>query len=157
MNRGKKTLGICAIAASVCLPGAMAQTKSGTETPANVTQTLVALENKWVAALTKADIPTLDAVLADRYSDTDEDGHRGDKSEGIAVLKSGDLKFSSIKLSDIQVISYGGAAIVTGTAEQAGTFKGQVLASKIVFTDTFIYRDGMWKAVASHRSVAHAD
>jgi len=47
---------------------------------------------------------------------------------------------------------YSDAAVVTGAAVQAGTFKGQPLMPKIVFTDTYIRQNGKWRAVASHRS-----
>jgi ketosteroid isomerase-like protein len=118
------------------------------------TQLLTGLENKWVAALMKSDTATLDSILSDTYVDTDEHGQRTDKQGVLSVLKSGDLKFESIKLSDMQVHSYGDAAVVTGSAVQAGNFKGQPLTTKIVFTDTFISENGKWKAVASHRSAA---
>ena len=118
------------------------------------TQLLTGLENKWVAALMKSDTATLDSILSDTYVDTDEHGQRTDKQGVLSVLKSGDLKFESIKLSDMQVHSYGDAAVVIGSAMQAGGFKGQPLTTKIVFTDTFIRQNGKWKAVASHRSAA---
>ena len=58
----------------------------------------------------------------------------------------------SIKLSDMRVYAYEDAAVVTGSAVQAGTFKGQPATAKIIFTDTFVRKNGKWKAVASHRS-----
>src|SRR5215469_3009031 len=121
----------------------------GTDTTA---QTLMALEEKWVTALAKSDAATLDSILSDTYVDTDEHGQRTDKQGVLSVLKSGDLKFESVRLSDMQVHHYGDAAVVTGAAVQAGNFKGQPLIAKIVFTDTFIRQNGKWRAVASHRS-----
>jgi ketosteroid isomerase-like protein len=116
---------------------------------------LVDLEQRWVDALQKADTATLDSILDDTYVDTDEMGHRSDKQELIAVLKSGELKMNSIKLSDMQVHEYGTAAVVTGRAVQGGNFKGQALTDAIVFTDTFVRKKGKWRAVASHRSTSH--
>jgi len=117
-------------------------------------QALIALENKWVDALMKSDTPALDSIFADTYVDTDEHSQRSDKQGVLSVLKSGELKMESIKLSDMQVHVYGDAAVVTGSAAQAGNFKGQALAPKVIFTDTLIKRDGKWIAVASHRSAA---
>ena len=113
---------------------------------------LTSIEESWVAALTKADTATLDSIFDDGYVDTDEEGHRGTKQDVLAVVKSGDLKIKSIKLSEMQVHTYGNAAVVTGVGEQAGNFKGQQLTSKVAFTDTFVKRNGKWRAVASHRS-----
>jgi hypothetical protein len=105
------------------------------------------LENAWVDALVKADTAKLEAILVDTYADT-EDWHQSDKQGTVAVLKSGDLKFKSIKLSNMKVYAYG------NTATQDGTLKGQPIAPKLVFTDTFVLQDGTWKAAASHRTTA---
>jgi hypothetical protein len=79
----------------------------------------------------KSDAATLDSIFADTYVDTDEHSHRTDKQGVLSVLKSGELKLESIKLSDMQVYVYGDAAVVTGSSSQAGNFKGQSLAPKI--------------------------
>jgi hypothetical protein len=115
-------------------------------------QALISLENKWVEALIKADTATLDSIFADTYVDTDEQSHRSDKQSVLSVLKSGELKIESIKLSDLQVHVYDEAAVVTGSAAQAGNVKRQPLTAAIIFTDTFVRQNGKWKAVASHRS-----
>lgn len=135
---------------------------SGAQTPTGKTshatsassKALIDLENKWVEALAKNDVTTLDAIFADTYVDTDEQGHRGTKQDVMAVVKSGDLKVESIKLADMKVDVYRDAAVVTGSATQAGNYKGQALTPKIIFTDTFVKKNGKWVAVASHRSAA---
>ena len=120
------------------------------------TRALMDVENKWVEALVKSDIATLDSVCADTYVDTDEHSRRSNKEDVFSILKSGGLKLDSIKLSDMQVHLYGDAAVVIGTSEQAGSFLGGPLATKIIFTNTFVRQNGKWRAVASHRSVAAA-
>jgi ketosteroid isomerase-like protein len=117
----------------------------------DVAKVLMALENAWVDALVKADTAKLDEILVDTYADT-EDMHQSDKQATLAVLKSGDLKFKSIKLSNMKVYAFDNAAVVTGMAAQDGTFKGHPIEPKLVFTDTFVLQNGMWKAVASHRT-----
>jgi hypothetical protein len=133
----------------VCLYGAQAQQSTGSSESA-----LLDIENRWVAALVKADLVALDTLLVNSYVDTDEEGHRSDKRAVLAVLKSGDLKMGSIKLSNMRVFPYGNFAVVTGTAAQAGTFQGQPLKPTIVFTDSFILQNGEWQAVASQRTAA---
>jgi len=127
------------------------QPAEGTDAIAQA-KALIDLENKWVAALVKSDAATLDSIFDESYVDTDEHSQRSDKQAVLAVLKSGDLKISSIKLSDMHVTLYGDAAVVIGASAQAGNFKGQPLAAMIIFTDTFIKQKGKWRAVASHRS-----
>lgn len=118
------------------------------------TRALFDVENKWVEALVKSDIETLDSIFADTYVDTDEHSRRSGKEDVFSLLKSGDLKLDSIKLSDMQVHLYGDAAVVTGSSVQAGNFLGSPLATNVIFTDTFVKQNGKWRAVASHRSVA---
>ena len=134
----------------VCLYGAQAQHSTGASESA-----LLDVENRWVAALVKADLVALDTLLVDSYVDTDEEGHRSDKRVVLAVLKSGDLKMGSIKLSNMRVYPYGSFAVVTGTAAQAGTFQGQPLKPTVVFTDSFALQNGKWQAVASQRTAAN--
>lgn len=147
----KKTIFVAMLVATA-FTCAQAQ-KEGAGGTGNSSQVLMELENKWVDALVKADAATLDSIFADTYVDTDEHSQRSDKQGVIAVVKSGDLKLDSIKLSDMHVYEYGDAAVVTGTGEQAGNFKGQQVTPKIIFTDTFVRKNGKWIAVASHRSV----
>lgn len=120
-----------------------------------VAEELSALEHRWVQAIVKADVATLDKVFASTYVDTDESGDRATKSEVLAALRSGDLKMQGIILSGLHVQEYGSAAVVTGTAAQRGAFKGQPVAPKIVFTDTFIRMKSGWVAVASQRTAIH--
>jgi ketosteroid isomerase-like protein len=143
------TVILLAFTFSTCLLG-----QESTASKRGTAQTLTALENKWVEALAKADTATLDSILADNFWDTDEHGHRSDKQGIFSVLKAGDLKIQSIKLSDMKVHVYGDAAVVIATAAQVGNFRGQKMTATIVFTDTFVKQDGLWRAVASQRSPA---
>ena len=149
----KHTIAVSLLALAVLTPAQPQKTEpvQGTDT---TTQTLINFENQWVGALVKSDIATLESIFANTYVDTDEHSQRSDKQGVLSVLKSDELKFEYIKLSDMQVYDYGDAAVVTGSATQAGNFKGQPITASIIFTDTFIRQKGKWRAVASHRSAA---
>jgi len=84
--------GLAVILTGVCV--VQGQANKGTSSEA----ALIDLENRWVLALAKADTAALDAVFAATYVDTDEGGDRTDKAGVLAVLKSGQLKMTSIKL-----------------------------------------------------------
>jgi hypothetical protein len=147
----KRTISFLLLAMAVFTP---AQTKKNgsVQTSDATRRALIELENSWVGALMKPDAMTLDSIFADTYVDTDEQSHRSDKQGVLSVLKSGELKMVSIKLSDMQVYVYGDAAVVTGSAAQVGNFRGQPLTAMIIFTDTFVRQNMKWRAVASHRS-----
>ena len=142
---------------SVVLATALATLSAwATEPPtkADDASALIALEHAWVEALQKNDVKTLANIFADTYVDTDETGHRADKTAVRSDLKSGALKLSLIELSEIKPVIYGDAAVVTGASVQRGTYDGQPLAQRIVFTDTFIRAGKTWRAVASQRTAA---
>ena len=85
---------------------------------------LIALEEKWVAALQRSDTKTLSALWAQTYVDSDETGHRSDKAAVLRVLKSGALKLRKLHLSAMKAYVYGDTAVVTGTSIQCGRGPG---------------------------------
>ena len=123
------------------------------ELSGDAAQPMLDLQHRWVAALVKADIAALDTILVDSYADTDESGSRLDKAGVLTALKSGDLKLASITLLETHVHRYGDAAILTGASAQAGAFRGQPIAPKILFTATLVLQNGHWRAAAAHRTV----
>jgi len=104
-------------------------------------QPILDLQHRWVAALPKADIEALDAILEDTYVDTDESGSRLDKPAILRALKSGDLKLDSITLLETEVYRYGNSALLIGASAQSGSFQGKPIAPKILFTAALILRN----------------
>ncbi len=123
------------------------------ELSGDAAQPMLDLQHRWVVALVKADIAALDTILVDSYADTDESGSRLDKAGVLTALKSGDLKLASITLLETHVHRYGDAAVLTGASAQAGAFRGQPVAPKILFTATLVLQNGHWRAAAAHRTV----
>ena len=108
------------------------------------------LQHRWVVALVEADTRALDTILVDSYVDTDEGGSRFDKAGVLAAVKSGDLKLASITLLETHVHRYGDSAVLTGASAQTGSFQGQPIAPKILFTATLVLQNGKWRAAAAH-------
>jgi hypothetical protein len=123
--------------------------KGGAE---HAVQPILEVQHRWVEALVKADVATLDDILVDSYVDTDESGCGFDKPGVLAALGSGDLKLASITLLETHVHRYGNSAILTGASAQTGAFQGQPIAPKILFTATLVLQNGHWRAVAAHRT-----
>ena len=122
------------------------------ELSGDAAQPMLDLQHRWVAALVKADIEALDTILVDSYADTDESGSRLDKAGVLTALRSGDLKLASITLLETHVHRYGDSAVLTGTSAQSGSFRGQPIAPKILFTATLVLQSGKWRAAAAHRT-----
>ncbi|MBV8775239.1 MAG: nuclear transport factor 2 family protein [Deltaproteobacteria bacterium] len=119
-------------------------------------QPILDFQRRWVEALVQADADALDAILVDSYVDTDESGSRFDKPGILEALNSGELQLNSITLLETDVHRYGDAAVMIGASAQAGTFQGQPIAPKILFTATLVLQDGEWRAVAAHRTAVPA-
>jgi hypothetical protein len=127
-------------------------TERENERSADAMQPILDLQRRWVVALPKADTRALETILVDSYVDTDESGSRSDKRGILAALKSGDLKLASISLLETDVHRYGDSAILTGASAQSGSFQGQPIAPKILFTATLVLQNGKWRAAAAHRT-----
>jgi hypothetical protein len=150
---GKKLITIMTIAlAASGLAGAQTAATTPAASPTEIAQELRMVERRWVDALRSGDVKALGEILDDTYMDTDEEGHQLDKTNFLAAVKVGDLKYTTILLSSMRIHSFVYSAVVSGKARQNGTYKGETLPVSVSFTDTFVMIDGVWKVVASHRS-----
>ena len=125
---------------------ATAQQKSADEAA------LRALEEKWDAANLKGDVATLATIYADEFLTTNTEGKVRTKSESLAQVKSGEVKYQSAKADDLKISVFGDAAVVNGRWKGKFTEKGKTVESTERFTDFFVRQNGQWRCVASHAS-----
>lgn len=116
---------------------------------ANDEQTLKQIEQELLNALLKNDAPVFERYVADAFIFTGPDGGVMNKTENIAALKSGDLKFESSKVDDMKVQLHGNTGIVTYQATDKGTYKGKDISGKNRWTDVFVKKGGDWQIVAT--------
>jgi len=107
------------------------------------------MEQDWAAATVKEGAAAVDKYEADDIMSVDPTGRVTDKTQDKKDLSSGDLKLTSIDLSDLRVHVYGNTAVVIGTSAVKGTFKGQDISGTYRYTDVWVKRGGKWQAVAS--------
>lgn len=100
------------------------------------------------AAMVKADVATLDKLLAPELSYTHGDARVVDKSIFLAELKAGDFKYLTIAPNDVKVRVYGSTAVVTGGAGMDIVNKGVPAKIRIRYTNTQIKKSGSWQMVA---------
>jgi ketosteroid isomerase-like protein len=114
-------------------------------------QEIRAAEHQWNEARVKADIATLDRLLADGWTVTHGGGTMDTKAQYLADLKSGDRKFSAdVKEDALTVRIYGDTAVASGLSDSKVTFKGQVQGGPLRFTRVYVRRDGRWVMIVSH-------
>lgn len=111
-------------------------------------QTLMKMEQEMADAILKGD-----TSVWDKYSDaksvfTDPTGMMMNKAQSMAMFKSGDLKFESMKMDNMKVQMFGNTAIVTYTSMDKGTYKGRDISGEYRWTDVFTKVGGKWKLVA---------
>ena len=107
------------------------------------------LEETWRNAVLKGDANTVSSLLADDYMAITPNGTLQTKAEALASLRSGNMHFTTIEISDRKVRFYGGTAVVTSIADvQATTPEGKI-SGAYRYTRVYV-RDpqGVWKIVS---------
>ena len=115
-------------------------------------QEIMAFEQNFNAALLSADWRVVERVYADDLVFTNADGSVTNKLDEVGAVKSGDIKFESIEMSDVKVQDFGNVAIATGKLVESVRYKATDLSGTYRFTDVWAKRNGRWQIVAGHES-----
>ncbi len=150
----RRALAIFALTAAIS--GVLfAQATKNASTPKNQTsggQTvqnqLKRLEKQRTEALMKGDAGFLDRTTADDYTMITSSGQLRTKGRMMGDLKSGEVKFQSADVDDLEVRVYGDTAVVTGRHTQKAQSAGNDISGEYRFTRVYVKQKGQWKAVA---------
>ncbi len=132
---------------------ALACAQSGNPDAAAQQAKLVVLEHLWNDAQVHRDARALEAMVADRFVNTEYDGDVSDRDKFLADIKDPEFKPSVMNIRDVQVNVYRETAVVTGIYHTKGTYGGKPYEHLGRFTDTWIFENGKWLCVASHTSL----
>jgi ketosteroid isomerase-like protein len=124
---------------------AVAQSSTATE--------LIELENRFNEALLRGDIAVIEEIEANDLIFTDATGVVTSKAEEIQSIKSGEVKFASIKMTDIHVQDYGNVGVVTGSLVEKAQYKNADISGTYRFTDVWAKRKGKWEHVAGQETL----
>ena len=111
------------------------------------------LEHEWIEAFLQGDTKTLDRILAEDFIFTDPEGNLLTKAEWIADMTSGELRFESIHIDDLQVRMYGDAAVANGRTTVKAQSKEGGFDGQYCYTDMYVKRNGQWQAVAEQATL----
>jgi ketosteroid isomerase-like protein len=114
---------------------------------------IVGLENKWNAAYERGDVAAMDALLADDFIITVEDGSTFSKPGYIAHNGNSTVHVEISDMSDLKVRMHGKTAVVTGAYHEKGTEKGKGYEYRDRFTDVWMNDKGRWQLIVSHYSI----
>ena len=113
----------------------------------------MAHENMWNQAQLHRDAGALEALIADRFVNTEYDGEVSDRNQFLADIKDPKFKPTAVGLQDMKVNVYRGTAVVTGIYHTKGSYNGKPYDHMGRFTDTWILSNDRWECVASHTSL----
>ena len=113
---------------------------------------ILRLEATRIAAMTRQDLDTLDALLADDLTYTHSRGETDSKANFLELIRNpGDHgRYLNVELSNTHVTPLGNAAIVRGRAQiTLERPAGQpALSYPVLFLDVWERRLGRWRLVA---------
>jgi ketosteroid isomerase-like protein len=113
---------------------------------------LDALGQEWAAAELRGDTTFLTRTLADDFVGVGPRGFLLTKEQWLARFASGDLRYDSFALDEVQVRAYGDAAVVTGRQTQTGAYRGHDVRDRFRVTLVFVRQGGRWRLAALHLS-----
>ena len=132
-------------------PDARAQTSEATSAEEAVRK----LERSWLDAYEQHDAKAMEAIIADGFVITFPSGGKQSKQQIVDSMKrpppSGDsVKFRTEK-TEARV--FGDTVVVlTGRVISENQRAGKSSTEEMLYTDTYVRRDGAWQVVASHLS-----
>jgi ketosteroid isomerase-like protein len=107
------------------------------------------LNRQWMESYVRRDTAFLEQHLAEDYMSTFPDGTVLDKKGEIDSLKSGDIALTEMTPSEMNVRTYGQAAVITGRSTIKAMVKGQEVSGEYRFTDVWVKLSNRWLAVTS--------
>jgi uncharacterized protein (TIGR02246 family) len=108
--------------------------------------------NELNTALGSNDTAALDRIYADDYTLVNISGAVTTKAQRLAAIKSGELKYESVSVDDVNIRSYGDTAVVTDRATVKLQDKGQDISGQYRVTLTFVKMKGAWQLVAAQNT-----
>jgi ketosteroid isomerase-like protein len=115
--------------------------------------TIVVLERLWNEAQVNRDSSALNALVGERFINTEYDGEVSDKTKFLADIKDPLFKPTIANIQDVKVSMFGDTGVVTGVYHTRGTYQGKPYDHVGRFTDTWVLENGKWQCVASHTSL----
>lgn len=143
-------LALAGVALVMIIVGANAQQGKWAATSDETAKSLVDMERQWAeAGCTQGGI--VQSILADDFQGTAPDGTRYSKSEAIEGEKTSKTQFRECRLNDAKVHFFGDNIAIVYGSESAirKTPDGKEHTGTLIWTDTWLKRNGSWQIVAA--------
>lgn len=110
------------------------------------------LGRTWAAAELHADVNALDELLDVDFMCVGPLGFMLNKEQYLASRRSGDLKHQEFEWKDVNVRTYGDAAIAIGAQVQKSTYQGHDASGRFRATQVFARKPDRWVLISLHLS-----
>jgi hypothetical protein len=108
---------------------------------------IIALENVWKQAAQLKDLKALDELLDDAFVYVGPDGKMLTKADVLADVQA--FRGLQVLSQSLVVHFHGDAAVITGIYQTKGVDHGKQFVRRSRFVDTWRYKNGVWKSIAS--------
>ena len=112
------------------------------------------LEDAWNTAHRTADADALDALWADDLEVAVPRMAPMSKSEALAFVRTGRMRFERYDTSDVRVRRYGDTAVITGRLQRTYTLGGNQRKDDWRFTKVYVRQNNAWRVTSFHASDA---
>ena len=110
----------------------------------------LAAEQEFFGSLIQGDVKGLDRILGDNFLLIDVmTGSEVARSDLLAVLGAGQLKFESVERVESRLRLYGETAVVTGRTQMSGQFGGTSFAARSRYTHIYVKTQSQWRLVSA--------
>ena len=133
---------------ALSLVTAVAQGGNDTSTNAAYQAELQRLEKVWNDAHLRGDTAALNDLWADELIVTVPRMQVMNKTQSLAIWRTGRMKFHRYETSDTAFRIFGEAAVVTGRLVRERTFGDKNVHEDWRFTKVYVHRQGKWQVVS---------
>jgi ketosteroid isomerase-like protein len=109
-------------------------------------------DETWAAAEVRGDKDALDSILTDDFVGVGPRGFVLTKSEWLDRHSSGDLKYDTLQVGEIQVHPYGDVALVTSRQSQKGSYQSHDIQGEFRATQLLVRDGDRWRLASLHLS-----
>jgi len=107
---------------------------------------------EWIAAEREGDNAYLDEHLTDDFVGVGPLGFILTRPEWLARHEGGDLTYETLGLEDVQVRTYGDAAVVVARQTGIGAYRGFPVPETTRITAVVVHGPGGWQVASVHHS-----
>jgi ketosteroid isomerase-like protein len=118
------------------------------EAPPNADSTVILAERAWLEAHRQLDVPMLERLMADEYTQVGPRGQLVAKSEVLASFRSGQRRWEYADSDQYQVHLYGSVAVVHGRWRAKGINSGNPFDYAARYVAVWVYRQDRWQIVS---------